>query len=607
MRNKKLSIMMLVALSLAALLSGCGSDSKEGSVDAVAKVNDATCAAIACHAGQKSRITNLEIIPTYQQSQHSKTSIYPGGVGCQDCHGGGAMHFGKGPLPYANPAAQGRCQECHQAHLPAGHYNALTPAADKVSPAMYLATNTKNCNLCHDPHKPDPTDTHKAYAESGHGDVNGAAWATEDFKENSSCIRCHTTTGFINFQSHFVAPTTGFGAAGDVTREVLACNACHSSYDFKNSVRSIGAFTTPYTANGGSNLIPDVGESNLCIPCHTGRASQDDILKLTDAAMSNTSFKNGHYMPAAGIMYLKAGFINFTSAVSQVGSTYYKNYRLPLPVTATGATAKGGVDAVYGGVLGGVGSAHRGLGTPTIRGGETWQTPATYGLWETNGPCVTCHVNADIKNMPTFAGDTTQAPFLDTAKYGAIPTVRSGSGHSLSATSFDTNKQLCTPCHNDGGGLGDPNLSGEEKLAEAKPFFLGGLAVIAKLLDTNYNITFDNAAYPYFYKKGLPHVDAQGTAINTITDWTVAGALTPANARKLMGACYNLKLLSSDAGAYVHGRSYSQRLIFDSIDFLNDGIMNANAADTIVAVGDPLLFPSKVADHWLFKAGGARK
>lgn len=601
MRNMKLSFMLLNTICLAALLNGCGSSSKNGTVDDVSKVNDATCAAVACHGNQASRITNQGIIATYQQSQHAKTSIYSGGVGCQDCHGGGSMHFGKGPLPYPNPAAEGKCQTCHQAHLPAGHYNALAPAADAVSPAMYLATNTKNCNNCHNPHNPNPTDTHTAYAESGHGDVNGVAWASEDFKENSSCIRCHTTTGYVNYVTHFTAPTAGFGAAGDATREVLACNACHTSYDFKNSVRSVGAFTTPYTANGGSNLIPDVGESNLCIPCHTGRASQADILALSDAAMSNTSFKNPHYMPAAGIMYLKTGFINFTSAVTQAGSTYMKSYSLPLAgVNAAGYPLSGGVDAKYGGITGGLTSTHRALGTPTVRGRETWMQFGTtiQGPFETKGPCVTCHINSDITKMPAFTGDTTQSPFLDTVKYGAIPTTRSASGHNLSATSFDANKQSCIPCHNDEGGLDNPANAGEEKLIEAKPYFQGGLAVIASLFSTKYNITFDNASYPYFYEKGTT---------TAVKDWTRSGTLTPAKARKLMGAAYNLKMLSADAGAYVHGRSYSQRLIFDSIDFLNDGIMNANAADTIVALGDPVLFPSKVADHWLFKAAGARK
>ncbi len=584
MHNKNFSFTLSIGLFIAALLSGCGSDSKEGTVSA-AKVNDATCAAIACHAGQKSRITNQEIIPTYQQSQHAKTSVYPGGVGCQDCHGGGSMHYGKGPLPYPNPAAAGRCQECHQPYLPAAHYNALTPTADALSPAMYLATNTKNCNNCHDPHNPNPTATHTAYAESGHGNVNGVAWATEDFKENSSCIRCHTTTGYVNYVTHFAAPTTGFGA-GDATREVLACNACHTSYDFKNSVRSVAEFTTSYTGNGGSSRIPDVGESNLCIPCHTGRASQADILALSDTAMSNTSFKNPHYMPAAGIMYMKTGFVNFTG-----GTTYTKSYSLP--ITTDG---RGGVGAEYGGIAGGVKSAHRALGTPTVTLAETWITdPAT--LNGNKGPCVTCHINAEMSGMPAVT-NILAAPFLPAGT--VIPTTRAGSGHSLSAVSADAGKQLCLPCHNDAQELNSANpvLGVEEKLQEAKPYFKAGLAVLTSLFSSNYNITFDNAAYPYFYEKGTT---------TAVKDWTRSGTLTPANARKLMGAAYNLKMLSADEGAYVHGRSYVQRLIFDSIDFLNDGAMNANAADSIVALGDPLLFPSKVADHWLFKAGGVRK
>jgi hypothetical protein len=73
-----------------------------------------------------------------------------------------------------------------------------------------------------------------------------------------------------------------------------------------------------------------------------------------------------------------------------------------------------------------------------------------------------------------------------------------------------------------------------------------------------------------------------------------------------MGACFNLNVLTRDPGAYVHGRTYSQRLIFDSIDYLNDLMINQNAAATISALS-PTLFPDPTAATWLYRAGGARK
>jgi hypothetical protein len=566
----------------------------------VAKTADVTC--LGCHETTRD-ITGQNLVADYKQSGHytnvSWTTNAKNGStlpGCAGCHG--TQHND------VTPATSGRCMECHAANLSLKHTSATALTAGLTNPARYLSIGGTNCSACHEPHNPIDgagKDERPAWEASAHGDVNGPAWTYYDFTgpARGACARCHTTVGFLRgladgFTSTADLSTTSLG------KRPLTCDACHS--DNKFTVRTAPAFKTTYVANGGSNLIPDVGESNLCIPCHTGRGSQADILTITDAAITNVGFKNPHYMAAAGIMYLKAGFINFTSAASQDGSTYYKNYRLPLPVTATGTTAKGGVDAIYGGILGGVGSAHRGLGTPTTRGGEDWmKTAATNGLWETNGPCVTCHINSDITNMPAVT-NTSVAPFLPAGT--VIPAKRAASGHSLSAVSSDAGKQLCMPCHNDAGDFntvlnaGDYTAAIEEKMAEAKPYFKGGLDVIAKLLDTNYSITFDNATNPYFFKKGTT---------TAVTDWTLAGALTPTAARKLMGACYNLKLLRADEGAYIHGRSYTQRLIFDSIDFLDDGVMNASAAKTIVANGDSSLFPSTVDDHWLFKPGGARK
>ncbi len=564
-----------------------------------------------CHETTRD-ITGQNLVASYKQSGHYTNDSWTTGLpkngaslpGCAGCHG--TQHND------TTPATSGRCAECHIASISLKH--SVTGTSTGARPAMYLAAEYKNgCSVCHEPHNPlngIGKDERKAWAGSAHGDINGVAWSAEDFQApgQAACQRCHTATGFKSFvANNYAAQTASLFSATETTREVLACDACHTDNNFK--VRTAPAFTTPYSANGPinqSNLIPDVGESNLCIPCHTGRAAQADIEAVTD--FTNVSFKNPHYLPAAGIMYMKIGFINFTSMTAKVpGSTtvtYGLNYSLPTLLATNGKTAKGGVDPIYGGVLGGVGSAHRGLGTPTTRGGETWMAdPAVYGLWETKGPCVTCHVNADIAKMPTFAAYTTAGTlFYNSAKYGAIPKVRAGGGHSLSATSPDTARQVCIPCHNDEGGLSNPATAPEEKLAEAKPYYNAGLAVITTLLaKAPFNIEFDNAVYPYFFKKGLAH-----TSANAVKDWT-CGTGNQLFGKKTMGAAYNLKLLTTDYAGYVHGRSYSQRLIFDSIDFLDDGVMNLSTADTLLAI-NPTLFVSKTNTlAWLYKSGGIRK
>jgi hypothetical protein len=209
--------------------------------------------------------------------------------------------------------------------------------------------------------------------------------------------------------------------------------------------------------------------------------------------------------------------------------------------------------------------------------------------------------------MPAVT-NTSAAPFLPAGT--VIPTVRAGAGHDFGAATTDASKQLCMPCHNDAGDFntalnaGEFAAAAEEKLAEAKPLFLAGLNVIKTVLENVYKIKY-TSSNPYFFEMD---------GITPVTDWTRASvttlpggvsALDNLQASRLMGACFNLNVLTRDAGAYVHGRSYSQRLIFDSIDFLNNLKIDRDAAATLIAT-DPVHFPD-TNDHWVYKAGGARK
>jgi hypothetical protein len=51
-----------------------------------------------------------------------------------------------------------------------------------------------------------------------------------------------------------------------------------------------------------------------------------------------------------------------------------------------------------------------------------------------------------------------------------------------------------------------------------------------------------------------------------------------------MGAAFNFNLLVHDPGAFVHNRMYVKRLIYDSIDWVDDGIMNYSVGATLDAL-----------------------
>ena len=89
---------------LAIALAGCGSGNKEGAVTTgsalfggVATVGDTACNQ--CHSATTDPVTGQTIVSEYQQgSPHNQD-----GLGCESCHGGGAMHNGVGPIPYPAP------------------------------------------------------------------------------------------------------------------------------------------------------------------------------------------------------------------------------------------------------------------------------------------------------------------------------------------------------------------------------------------------------------------------------------------------------------------------------------------------------------------------
>ncbi len=512
MSIRKLSVMLLSAVSLAAFLGGCGSSSKESGIaagSAVAAVSESKCRV--CHSTSIGSASGSVIVTDYLASAHNLVPNsglhYPDGIGCQGCHGGGAQHNGVGPIPFVDPSASGKCFECHKNYLPTAHFKSYTTNAGARS-AMYASKNFQtDCSACHDPHKADKGigQEHRDWAASKHGNVDGLAWSDRDFKATADCIRCHTSTGFINYvQSGFTVPTTTWAQPGDFTREVLTCKGCHTSYDFGNRVRQITQFTAPYT--DAPTLFPDAKDSNLCVACHTGRISGDSI-KNSTSDFSNTSFKNSHYLTAGGTVFGKSGY-------------QYADRDYSIPVADT----------------------HDNIGLGTTGN-------AAVDAESTLGPCVGCHLNS-----ASFDG-TGSHTFSPLTKYSATDTALN---------------PICVNCHATRGAGTNAAIAwlGSDTTAETfqgtthKARYQAALeALRVQLAASGFNYS---SSYPYFSNK------------NWISASDATGKLN-------MGAAFNYNLLKHDKGGVAHNRRYTRRLIYDSIDFLDDGILNYSVSVTLNA------------------------
>uniref|UniRef100_C6E1L5 Polyheme membrane-associated cytochrome c n=1 Tax=Geobacter sp. (strain M21) TaxID=443144 RepID=C6E1L5_GEOSM len=380
-------------------------------------------------------------------------------------------------------------------------------------------------------------------------DVEAQAWNHYNWDDTSTrggCQKCHTSTGAANYMT---APTTYAAAnnnfshlsnwnavGGSTQNEVLYCWGCHTNAG-TGDLRTPGAIKADYKFQGTLAQYPDVKASNVCISCHVGQASGNSITDLTVAAndFTNVSFVNSHYMAAAGLMYVKIGYTNFVPADTQVPGTTGTGI-VSYGQTLT-STSDDTVDVDGAAVKGKLSSTHRKLGTSAINGDSHNTAFFVAGNLDSDGPCVTCHY---------AAGD-----------------------HTLEMEQKAVDG-VCSKCH---------EVSTVAELEEfieeegAVPFE-NAIDLALKALKDNYNISYNPAAYPYFYDDNI------GTAAK---DWTRGGALTAAEAEKLMGACFNINVLKRDPAAHAHARTYARRLLYDSIDFLDDKTMNLSTGATALA------------------------
>lgn len=374
-----------------------------------------------------------------------------------------------------------------------------------------------------------------AIMKAGVTGTSGPAWEhyNWDASSRAACQKCHTATGAANYMT---SPSTynasnntfthlsGWTAnAGSPQNELLYCWGCHKNAG-TGELRTPGAITADYNFGGVKATFPNVGASNTCLVCHSGRESGESVTAIADASFNNVGFKNSHYMAAGGLMYVKAGFTAFVDPATVIGSSTY------------GKSLTSDADG------GSLTSTHRKLGTSAIVGDHG--ITASQTNLTANGPCVTCHLN--------------------------------GGDHSLEMNANAYNK-VCVNCHTKEGttALTADNFNAAF-IEPQKEAFENALALAEKVLADNYNIKYDSSKNPYFFEN-------DGTT--AVTDWTRSGALSLADAKKLMGACFNINLLTRDPAAFAHARTYSRRLVYDTIDFLDNKVIDLSVGTTAVGSG----------------------
>jgi hypothetical protein len=159
---------------------------------------------------------------------------------------------------------------------------------------------------------------YEQWATSGHGDMTSTPWRRWDPDVVSTgCAQCHSAAGFLDFAVDAVVTQANPPSLG------LECAACHtgspSSYynptfgalepvQFPVDVAECAADPLdplkcdPVDGTPIANLSL-FGSSNMCLVCHQGRESGQDVQNTIDDNPEPYSFLNIHYYAAAATLF----------------------------------------------------------------------------------------------------------------------------------------------------------------------------------------------------------------------------------------------------------------------------------------------------------------
>ena len=453
------------------------------------------------------------------------------------------------------------CVNCHNQHslalainptlLPAPHYNSISSGTYFYRNPSYSAsyvTRRTQCSYCHGTPQRYQNNTTAAaaaradWSASGKGNVQSVVWmnssshnwhasgtanASAATSAATDCVRCHTSAGYVQY----VTSTPKFskidpvGTNADKSSEPLTCNGCHNSDQGVDpfSVRSVGEVTAYYNYS-----VPN--KKKVIVSSNSFHTSFFGGLPL-DNRGSNTCIPchtgriSGDTIKAAAAAGLDFTNANFMNShyMSAAGSLYQ----------STGYTYYSSGSGMYDPVFG---FPHPLVGIPEA---IPDYVPAETG---TSGPCIGCHMK--IPNKHSFNPITKDAN-------GKLKAVINPAC-------------LNTTCH-----FAFKDIS---VLQGIKDNFSAALKALRYTLQTKKSIFYDTT-YPYFFKSAGPYTNA-----NAFKAWTNSDT---------MGAAFNFNLFLRETGSYAHNSLYVKRLIYDSIDYIDDGNLgNHSVGATIDGLTD---------------------
>lgn len=301
-----------------------------------------------------------------------------------------------------------------------------------------------------------------------------------------------------------------------------ACQVCHTSTGFKNFVSNP---TTYSPANNTFYLTGNQKELLYCWACHKVPGLESPTPDLRNPGP--TPFASSAILSSIQVQQLRTIIDNIgDKGASNICLTCHsgRNTGINVKLAANISTTFAGFNSHYAAAGG------------TLFGfiayefeGRTYSRQTIHASFN-DSPCTACH-------MPNKSHT-----------FEAV--VKDSSGRIVDITAFDT---ACKPCHSDKQALLSLTNQRKQEYEEA-------LKVIQSLLEKKG--IYWKPTHPYFY-------DEKGNQYSRWPD------------KDTLGVAFNLNLLLHEPGAYVHNPRYVKQVIYDSIDFLDDGQLNKSVINSI--------------------------
>jgi hypothetical protein len=494
------------------------------------------------------------------------------------------------------------------------------------------------CNGCHVDNKgglrnPGAITANYDYISSGRTYAK-ASFAYPDVKSSNVCMACHTaresgeTIRGLNDSGLLSSGTItffNFGSNGFINSHYLtAGGTVFTATGFEFDGRSYENPSTYRHINIGSSAEPNTGPNGPCLGCHMSRPGNVGNHLFLPVTRSTSTFTPGRIDSVSSQVCIQCHTASGAGGLEELINERKEEYHESIEAVLYALDKRGiyfRAASPYFFALRSKSTSSIKVnvvnGSPTVTGVVTsWTATNVMGIetslapdhFKVNGDGTYYRIAAVVDATTLILENAYEGSDANNADYTIIQTstssLRSGSSVTTAAANVVNGSSTVTitgPLYSSGSVTICPTTCSSSSPDWFKVASDADLPIyyrITAVSDNGINTSTITLERPY---AGASNAAANFSVLKSGTsglrDWrTKAGSgIVPAiasdtdtsgrtTARYNMGAAFNFNLLEHDPGAYVHNRTYTKRLFYDSLDWADDNLMNFSVGATLNSI-----------------------